>query len=115
MGANPVSRVIAAIDNSDASEPVVIMAGAVGTALGASVEVLRVIEDDDETQRPVVRPGGPPVRVLSGEAAVVLSLVGATCIAADHPHGSAMPQAILAIICDGLRPPHADSSATPPA
>ena len=48
-------------------------------------------------------------------SAVVLSLVGATCIAADHPHGSAMPQAILAIICDGLRPPHADSSATPPA
>ena len=48
-------------------------------------------------------------------SAVVLSLVGATCIAADHPQGSAMPQAILAIICDGLRPPHADSSESQPA
>ena len=28
-------------------------------------------------------------------SAVVLSLVGATCIAADHPHGSAMPQAMM--------------------
>jgi AcrR family transcriptional regulator len=36
--------------------------------------------------------------------AVVLSLVGATCMAADHPHGAAPPGEILAIICDGLRP-----------
>lgn len=108
MGANPVSRVIAAIDNSDASEPVVIMAGAVGTALGASVEVLRVIEDDDETQRPVVRPGGPPVRVLSGEAAVVLSLVAAeedvvalVIGARGHPGGPG-PAGHVAMILAGL-------------
>jgi hypothetical protein len=46
---------------------------------------------------------------------VVLSLVGATCIAADHPQGSAMPQAILTIICDGLRPSHPGSSESLPA
>jgi AcrR family transcriptional regulator len=48
-------------------------------------------------------------------SAVVLSLVGATCIAADHPQGSAMPQTILGIICDGLRPPRADSTESRPA
>jgi hypothetical protein len=48
-------------------------------------------------------------------SAVVLSLVGATCIAADHPHASAMPEAILTIICDGLRPPRAGSSESLPA
>ena len=38
-------------------------------------------------------------------SAVVLSLVGATCIAADqHPHTADLPEGILAIICDGLRP-----------
>ena len=62
----------------------------------------------DVAQRPA------PVRA-DVSSAVVLSLVGATCIAADHPHGSAMPQAILAIICDGLRPPHADPSESLPA
>jgi AcrR family transcriptional regulator len=50
-------------------------------------------------------------------SAVVLSLVGATCIATD-PHTSGlpgMPQAFLTIICDGLRPPPAASSDSPPA
>jgi AcrR family transcriptional regulator len=36
---------------------------------------------------------------------VVLSLVGATCIAAEHPNMAAHPAELLAIICDGLRPP----------
>jgi hypothetical protein len=48
-------------------------------------------------------------------SAVVLSLVGATCIAADHPQGSGMPETILGIICDGLRPSHAGTTGTPPA
>lgn len=37
-------------------------------------------------------------------AAVVLSLVGATCLAAERPHLAAPPADILAIVCDGLRP-----------
>jgi AcrR family transcriptional regulator len=36
-------------------------------------------------------------------APVVLSLVGATCVAADRPQPTASPGAILAIVCDGLR------------
>jgi AcrR family transcriptional regulator len=39
--------------------------------------------------------------------AVVLSLVGATCIAADQPSKAAVPGELLTIICDGLRPPGA--------
>lgn len=38
-------------------------------------------------------------------SAVVLSLVGATCMAADHPNMAAVSGEFLAIICDGLRPP----------
>ena len=35
---------------------------------------------------------------------VVLSLIGATCMAADHPHrASSPPNEMLAIVCDGLR------------
>jgi AcrR family transcriptional regulator len=36
---------------------------------------------------------------------VVLSLVGATCVAAERPNPGAMPTELLTIICDGLRPP----------
>jgi AcrR family transcriptional regulator len=35
---------------------------------------------------------------------VVLSLVGATCIAADHGNAASFPVELLTIICDGLRP-----------
>lgn len=38
-------------------------------------------------------------------SAVVLSLVGATCIAAGHPNPAALPDNLLTIILDGLRPP----------
>jgi AcrR family transcriptional regulator len=38
-------------------------------------------------------------------SAVVLSLVGATCMAAEHANTAAVSGECLAIICDGLRPP----------
>ncbi len=43
-----MSKVIAAIDNSPASRPVLAMARAVAAALGASLDVLHVLEDDDD-------------------------------------------------------------------
>jgi AcrR family transcriptional regulator len=47
-------------------------------------------------------------------SAVVLSLVGATCIAADqHPRTADLPEGILAIICDGLRPQPGITSGEP--
>ena len=40
-------------------------------------------------------------------SAVVLSLVGGTCMAAEHPNTAAVTGECIAIICDGLRPPNA--------
>jgi AcrR family transcriptional regulator len=39
--------------------------------------------------------------------AVVLSLVGATCIACERPNTAALPEDLLNIVFDGLRPPAA--------
>jgi AcrR family transcriptional regulator len=38
-------------------------------------------------------------------SAVVLSLVGATCIACERPNTAAVPEELLNIVFDGLRPP----------
>ena len=46
---------------------------------------------------------------------VVLSLVGATCVAADHPQTAGLPEAILTIVCDGLRPQPASTPGGPAA
>jgi AcrR family transcriptional regulator len=45
---------------------------------------------------------------------VVLSLVGATCMAAEHPPKSATPREMLNIVCDGLRPPNVARPTRPP-
>jgi AcrR family transcriptional regulator len=42
---------------------------------------------------------------------VVLSLVGATCMAADHVNAVSFPAELLTIICDGLRPTTAGPAA----
>jgi nucleotide-binding universal stress UspA family protein len=70
-----MSRVIAAIDGSDASRPVMIMARAVADALDASVEALHAREGDDETE--LAAAAGSPVRVLSGDPVELLPLVAA--------------------------------------
>jgi nucleotide-binding universal stress UspA family protein len=72
-----MSKVIAAIDHSDTSKPVVIMAHAVADALDASVEVIHVVEDDDESAHPLTLAEGPPVRHLSGDPVEVLPLTAA--------------------------------------
>jgi AcrR family transcriptional regulator len=43
-------------------------------------------------------------------SAVVLSLVGATCLAADRPSTGPAPRELLTVIFDGLRPPTAEKS-----
>jgi AcrR family transcriptional regulator len=48
-------------------------------------------------------------------SSVVLSLVGATCVAADHPQTAGLPEAILTIVCDGLRPQPANTLGGPAA
>ncbi len=39
--------------------------------------------------------------------AVLISLVGATCMACERPSPASLPSDLLAIVCDGLRPPSA--------
>jgi nucleotide-binding universal stress UspA family protein len=72
-----MNKVIAAVDQSNVSEAVVVMARAVADALDASVEVLHVVEGDDEAERPSVLAAGPPMRVLSGDPVELLASVAA--------------------------------------
>jgi AcrR family transcriptional regulator len=88
--------------------------------MGAGVEIELAVADSKRNLEEAVSrllevaQGAGAVRA-DVSSAVVLSLVGATCIAVDHPHASAMPDAILAIICDGLRPSHSGPSESLPA
>ncbi|HLN17711.1 MAG TPA: universal stress protein [Acidimicrobiales bacterium] len=68
-----MSKIIAAIDNSAASRPVLAMARAVALALDASLEVLHVVEDGDETARAAAQASGVPLRTLTGDPMAVLS------------------------------------------
>jgi len=45
----------------------------------------------------------------------VISLVGATCIACERPSTGSLPGELIAIVCDGLRPPAAPRPSTGPA
>jgi nucleotide-binding universal stress UspA family protein len=69
-----MSRVIAAIDDSAAARPVLTMAQAVAGALGASVEAVHVIENDETAP---TLDAGVPVRFLSGDPVELLSLMAA--------------------------------------
>jgi nucleotide-binding universal stress UspA family protein len=62
-----MKKVIAAIDNSAAARPVLIMAQAVASALGGTLEVIHVIEDGDETARASAEAAGAVLRTLSGD------------------------------------------------
>jgi AcrR family transcriptional regulator len=46
-------------------------------------------------------------------AALVLSLIGATCMAADRPHPEVSPNEMLTVVCDGLRTARGDSPPQP--
>jgi len=72
-----MSKVIAAIDNSSGWHPVLAMARAVATTLDASVEVLHVVEDDDDTARALAQAVGITVRTLSGDPVELLPLAAA--------------------------------------
>jgi AcrR family transcriptional regulator len=46
---------------------------------------------------------------------VVISLVGATCIACERPSPDSLPGELIAIVCDGLRPPIVPGPSASPA
>jgi len=69
-----MKKVIAAIDNSAAARPVLIMAQAVAAALAGTLEVIHVIEDGDETARASAEAAGVALRTLSGDPVEQLAL-----------------------------------------
>ena len=71
-----MSKVLAAIDNSSASQAVLAMAAAVADALDASMEPIHIVEDDGTALLPDEVPGAP-VRALVGDP-VELLLMAAT-------------------------------------
>ena len=60
-------KVIAAIDNSAAARPVLAMGRAVALALAATLEVVHVVEDSEETARASAEAAGAALRTLSGD------------------------------------------------
>jgi AcrR family transcriptional regulator len=86
--------------------------------LGAGVEIeLAVAESKEDLEAAVSQLLEVAQRAGAVRAdvspTVVLSLVGATCIAADQPH-KCPAEDLLPIICDGLRPPQAPTLAETP-
>jgi len=62
-----MTKVIAAIDNSLAAHPVVMMASVLAEVLGATVEVLHVSDDDGSTARACADRLGVPFRRCGGD------------------------------------------------
>jgi nucleotide-binding universal stress UspA family protein len=70
-----MKRVIAAIDNSAAARPVLVMARAVSLALVATLEAVHVMEDGDETARASAEVADTALHVLSGDPVEQLTQV----------------------------------------
>jgi nucleotide-binding universal stress UspA family protein len=75
MGADLMKKVIAAIDNSAASRPVLAMAQAVASALGGALDVVHVTEDGDETARASAQAAGTALHTTAGDPIEQLELV----------------------------------------
>ena len=69
-----MKRIIAAIDNSAAARPVLVMADAVAKALAGTRDAVHVIEDGDETARASAEATGARLRMLSGDPVEQLTL-----------------------------------------
>ncbi|HEY5108798.1 MAG TPA: universal stress protein [Acidimicrobiales bacterium] len=67
-----MKRVLAAIDNSAATRPVLIMGQAMATALGADLEVVHVVEDGYETASSAAEATGLALHPLVGDPVVEL-------------------------------------------
>jgi len=66
-------RVLAAIDNSAAARPVLLLGRTVADALGAGLEAVHVLEDGHETAGSVAEATGVDLRLLTGDPDGVLA------------------------------------------
>ncbi len=70
-----MKTIIAAIDNSAAARPVLVMTQAVATALAATPQAVHVIEDGAQTARASAEAAGAALRTLSGDPVEQLARV----------------------------------------
>lgn len=70
-----MNKIVAAIDNSAAAQPVLAMAVALSSALGGTVEAVHVSEDGDQTARSMAEAAGAELRSLTGDPAEALATV----------------------------------------
>jgi len=103
-----MSTLIAAIDNSAASRPVLAMTRAVASALGVSMEVLHVVEDGHETTQAMAQTAGAALHTLTGDPIELLShavaredVVGVVLGARGRP-GGPRPAGHLPLTLAGL-------------
>jgi nucleotide-binding universal stress UspA family protein len=95
-----VATVLAALDNSLAANPVLVMARSLARVLGARVEAVHVLDEGSGQADDAARAAGVPLRVCSGpvvprlveagnDTEVVAVVIGARGAgASDHPLGS---------------------------
>lgn len=72
-----MSRIVAALDNSPAARPVLLVARALGPVLGADVEAVHVADDEGDTAATVADSLGVSYRVLPGDDALLAILTHA--------------------------------------
>jgi nucleotide-binding universal stress UspA family protein len=102
-----MKKVIAAIDNSAASRPVLAMAQAVASALGGALDAVHVTEDGDETAGASALAAGTTLRILSGDPVEQLALavaeknVVALVMGARGALGGPRPAGHLALMLAG--------------
>ncbi len=102
-----MKRIIAAIDNSAAARPVLVMAQATAMALAGTLDAVHVGEDGDETARASAEAAGAALRVLSGDPVEQLTLavaedeVVALVLGARGSPGGPRPAGHLALALAG--------------
>jgi len=102
-----MTRVIAAVDDSAASRPVLAMAHAVASALGGELDVVHVTEDGNETADSSAAAAGVAMRTLRGDPIEQLALavaeedVVALVLGARGGLGGPRPAGHLALVLAG--------------
>jgi nucleotide-binding universal stress UspA family protein len=103
-----MKRIIAAVDNSAAARPVLMMAEAVAKALAGTRDAVHVIEDGDETARASAEAAGAALHTLSGNPVEQLTLamsdegVVALVLGARGSPGGPRPAGHLALALAGV-------------
>jgi nucleotide-binding universal stress UspA family protein len=99
-----MSRILAAVDDSTAAEPVIAFAEAIAPLFGAKTDALHVADAEGATVRAVTDARGVPLRTLNGDTLVRLAIESASddilvvvCGAGRSPAGAQRGEVGLAL------------------